>query len=181
MYSLPYLGEKSLNYEIFESCLKRSNQLNFFSNNGPAKRDLESKLSEILEIDKSKSIICTSSGTTALHAIILFLKRRNDAFKFCTSSFTFPSCTVGIADASLVDLDIENFSPLIDDENKEKYDGFLLTNLFGSCPHDFFKWIDFCQENKKVLIFDNASSPLTKVNAISVVGVFSFGSLTQSI
>ena len=55
----------------------------------------------------------------------------------------------------------------------------MLTNLFGSCPHDFFKWIDFCQENKKVLIFDNASSPLSKVNDINICnyGDFSFGSL----
>lgn len=179
MYSLPYIPKKKLDYEAFQRCLQKSTDLNFFSNNGPAKRDLEFKLSEILEIDATKSIICTSSGTTALHAILLFLKRRKNSFKFCSSSYTFPSCSVGIANASLVDIDFRNLSPLLADEQKNSYDGFLLTNLFGSLPQDFFDWVEYCNKYKKILILDNASSPLTKIRGKNICnyGDFSFGSL----
>ena len=179
LYSLPYIPKKKLDYEAFKECLQKSTDLNFFSNNGPAKKYLEDKLSEILEIEATKSIICTSSGTTALHAILLFLKRRDNSFKFCSSSYTFPSCSVGIANASLVDIDYPNLSPLLADEQKNSYDGFLLTNLFGSWPEDFFDWIEYCNKYQKILILDNASSPLTKIRGKNICnyGDFSFGSL----
>jgi dTDP-4-amino-4,6-dideoxygalactose transaminase len=175
---IKYIQRKSINPKLFQEALKESHERNHFSNNGPAKVALEKKLDNLLDWNNDKAVLCTANGTLALHAIYLFLHRRNKNFKIVSPSFTFPSCAVGFADIDLLDIDDTYTMPLTD-ENINNYDIFVITNLFGTYPPNIKKWIEKCKQNNKILIFDNASSPMTQIDGINMCnfGDFSFGSL----
>ena len=45
-------------------------------------------------------------------------------------------------------------------EKINEYDGIVVTNCFGTCTN-INLYENFCKKNNKLLIFDNAASPLT--------------------
>jgi len=173
-----YIQRKKINYTIFKKTLEKSIDQNHFSNNGPAKTLLEEKLHTLLGLSDDKRILCTANGTLALHAIYLYLQERNPYIKIVSPSFTFPSSVVNSNNVDLIDIDDTYTMPLTD-ENIKNYDVFVITNLFGSYPSNIKDWIQKCKQNNKILIFDNASSPMTEINGINICnfGDFSFGSL----
>ena len=176
---LKYVQKKSINYKEFERILEDSSVSNQFTNRGPAKAMLEKELKGILNIDNNKSVLCVANGTLALHAIYLFLMRRNNNIKIVSPSFTFPSCDVMFDSIYIEDICKETYTLRLDKEIIKKYDVFVITNLFGTYPRNIGDWIRVCSENKKVLVFDNASSPMSTFggNNICNLGDFSFGSL----
>jgi len=171
-----YIEQKKIDYEKLDKILSESHSSNQFTNLGPAKRKLELKLEEMLEINQDKCVVCVSNGTLALHAIYLHLKEKK--IKWVSPSFTFPSCCVGNYDCDIVDID-KNYSISLSEKILEQYDGFVITNLFGTYPSNIQDWIYECRKKNKILVFDNASSPLTKIEGINFcnLGNFSFGSL----
>lgn len=173
-----FIQKKSIDFDLFKNMLAKSQQTNQFCNSGPAKFALEEELRSLLRLDEDKSVLCTANGTLALHAIYLFLKKRNKNIKFVSPSFTFPSCNVSLYDIELLDIDHTYTMPLTD-QNMIKYDAFVITNLFGTYPSNITKWIEKSKKYNKILIFDNASSPMTEINGINMCnfGDFSFGSL----
>lgn len=176
---IKYIENKKIDYKLLENILSKSHKDSHFTNNGPAKKQLEKKLEQLLEIDKNKKIICTANGTLALHAIFLFLLNKNKNLKFVSPSFTFPSCLVGGFKTDLIDIDLKTFTIPLTDNIMKNYDVFVITNLFGTFPKNIETWISKSKSNQKTLIFDNASSPMTKIKGknINNYGDFSFGSL----
>jgi len=172
---LRYIPKKTPNFNNIEKILSKSTSLNQFSNNGPAVSELELLLHKLLKIDSSKRVLCTSNGTHAVHALMYFYNRK----KWAIPSFNFPSAAISnsfdvdILDINLNDGGIESRGNLLD-----KYDGFILTNLFGTYV-DIAFWESFCTKNNKILIFDNASCPLSVINKKNICnfGNASFGSL----
>ena len=75
----PYVIEKSLNIEKFEKYISNAQNTNQWSNNGWAVKELESRARDLLNIDDSKAVVATCSGTTALHAMLWESKDRMDA------------------------------------------------------------------------------------------------------
>ena len=158
-------------YEILSDA-RNSNQ---YTNNGPTKRSLERELESVLKIPSEKRVVCLSNGTHALHSLMYAY----GAKKWATSAFTFPSSLVsGAFDVDILDIDIETGSIEKAPDKLKNYDGIILTNLFGSYV-DVEWWESFCSDSGKILIFDNASSPLSTCGdkSICVFGSASFGSL----
>lgn len=162
---VPYLKNKKIDFKEIESILSESISINQFTNNGPIKQKLEKRLEELLSIDKNKRIICVSSGTAALHVILLYLEYINEEpLKFYTPAYNFPSVLTNTANIHLENdrsIDVEN-------------DGYIIPNLFGTnCLKDI---------KERIVIYDNASSPLTRINGKNICnyGDYSFGSLHQT-
>lgn len=177
---IKYIEHKKIDYEKVKLFLEKSEQSNMLTNRGPAKFELEKKLSEVLGISKNKRVVCVANGTLALHSIYFYLlKKYKNKVKFVTPSFTFPSSVVGLFKTNVLDINLETYTIPLTKENINKYDVFILTNLFGTYPSNLLEWQDICKKNNKILILDNASSPLTEIENINInnFGDFSFGSL----
>lgn len=177
---IKYIQKKHINFSEVQNILTDSINLNHFTNRGPAKYLLENKLQDLLSIDSSKRLICVTNGTLALHALMLFYEKKHKrVIKWATPSFTFPSPVVGRFNASIVDIESDTYTIALNDKNLNKFDGFIITNLFGTYPSNIEDWIVECKKREKILIFDNASSPLSTFNNVNIcnLGNSSFGSL----
>jgi dTDP-4-amino-4,6-dideoxygalactose transaminase len=174
-----YVKNKKPNYENIQKILSLSEEKNHFTNNGPAKLKLEKFLHSFLKIDTNKKVLCVANGTLALHAINFYFKIKYGKIKWLTPAYTFPSSVIGGMETKILDINLNDYSFSKEEVQKEKdYDGLIITNLFGTYP-DIEYWESFCKQNNKILILDNASSPLSfyKDKNISNYGDFSFGSL----
>lgn len=174
--SIKYIAKKEVDYEEIRKLLDVSIEKNQVSNNGPIKRQLEKKLEQLLELDEDRCVICTSSGTSALHTVMYYCEKEKH-YSWVSPEYTFPSVAIG--KAFNVELSKVNARGGLDiDPHLLKYDGIVITNLFGSC-FDLGAWQEFCKISNKVLIFDNASSPLSRFNQKNMCnfGDYCIGSL----
>jgi len=172
-----FLQNKSLDYDLLKQVLSESHKNNQFTNGGPAKRTLERLLHELLEIEDSKEVLCVGNGTLALHAIKLFLKKKQGDLRWASPSFTFPSCVVGGFSTNLCDIELETMTlPL---SSLEDNDGIIITSLFGTYPPNLQAFVEKCKQQNKKLILDVASSPMTKIKGKNICNFadYSFGSL----
>lgn len=167
-----YIQKKKVNYNAVEKYLNISKNANHYTNNGPVKRLLEEKLSEMIGLPQGKKVLCASNGTTALHAFMFYCDQISgwSSQKWASPAFTFPSCAVNKSNTDIYDIDSKTFT--IDEYYANRYDGVIITNLFGTV-------IPF-NKQCKFLVYDNASSFMSKnangVN-ISLMGDVSFSSL----
>ncbi len=175
-----YIEKKKIDHNLVDEYLSISEQVNIFTNNGPVKELLESKLHTLLGLDDTKKVICVNNGTSALHTIMLYYDRLfNKKMRWLSPSFTFPSVVVNNSNTILEDIDPRTGTlPKKHKTSLDDYDGIILTNLFGSVV-DIPYWVDFCEKNNKRLIFDNASSPLSTYGGYNICsyGDMCFGSL----
>ena len=155
-----FVSKKSIDYDKLKKYLDPAHDTNQFSNGGWAVSELERRARGMLQIDNSKAVIATSSGSSALHAIIFAIHRYNEAsLRIVTQDFNFPAASQGPATGPiLVDFDNElNFK--LDDELAFNYGSiYIVTNCFGHLQ-DLNKILTFGQKHKKTIIFDNAASP----------------------
>ena len=175
---IKFIGKKNISQSRIRELLSISELTNDYTNNGPVKKLLEEKLEEVLDL-KDKRVLCFSSGTAALHGLMFLCNRKYNTHKWVTPAFTFPSAVVGnIFDVDILDIKNETATLPMDADLLAPYDGIIITNLFGSYV-DLGAWEKFCHKHNKILIFDNASSPLSNCNGINICnfGDYSFGSL----
>jgi dTDP-4-amino-4,6-dideoxygalactose transaminase len=155
-------------------------ETNVFANGGYCTKTLEERAREMLKISDNKAVIATSSGTSALHAILFAMMRHNNAnMRVCTQDFTFPSSSQGPATGPIItDID-QNCNMNIYDEYAHNYGQiYIVTNCFGHIQ-DLDSILLYGQEHKKIIIFDNAATPYTFLNGINTcnLGQASFVSL----
>ena len=166
-----YVQTKPLDFATIENAFQESIKTNTFTNNGPLKRRLERLLHAYFGLDKTKTVVCTSSGTSALYIACMLLEQvHGERIKWVTPAFNFPAAVVNRLNTEIVDIDPETYT--IPDNIQA--DGYIIPTLFGTTP-DLELW-----ENKDGhLILDNASSPLTtyKGKNINAYGDISIGSL----
>ena len=93
---IPFILRKKLSQDNFHSYLLKAQETNHFTNYGWAVQELERRAREILKIDDSKAIIATSSGTTALHAMLWAIQRQDGQQRIGTQDFTFASNSIAI-------------------------------------------------------------------------------------
>jgi dTDP-4-amino-4,6-dideoxygalactose transaminase len=163
-----YILNKKLHTDSFVDYLKIAQETNQFSNGGWAVSELETRARKLLKISDDKAIIATSSGTSALHAILYAMMRRNNNnMRVCTQDFTFPSNSQGPATGPIItDID-PNCNMNVLDEYAHNYGQiFIVTNCFGHAQ-DIDSILMYAQENKKIIIFDNAATPYTFINGIN--------------
>jgi dTDP-4-amino-4,6-dideoxygalactose transaminase len=176
---IKYLGKKNIINSEINDILSISHKSNHFANNGPVKNILERKIEEVLSISSDKRVVCLNNGTSSLHAIMFLCKQKYNVKKWAIPSFNFPSALVGGAfDVDALDVSKESYTIDMNKKSLDKYDGIILTNLFGTYSN-LYEWEKFCKDNKKILIFDNASSPLSVVGNKNICsfGDYSFSSL----
>lgn len=175
-----YIQRKQIDEQEVKNLLQSSFSLNHFTNNGPVKNLLEKLLHTKLGLSQEKSVVCLSNGTAACHALMLMYEQMHGKkLKWVVPSFTFPTPVVGrFSNVKVVDIDPETYTVSLGSEEVLKADGVIITNLFGTC-NQIQEWTDFCKINNKILIFDNASSPMSsyKSKNICEFGDSSFGSL----
>jgi dTDP-4-amino-4,6-dideoxygalactose transaminase len=174
-----YIQKKKIRESRISELLKKSVELNQFTNDGPVKKDLEKLLHIKLNLPTNKAVVCLSNGTAACHTLMyLFERKNNKKLKWITPAFTFPAPVVGGFSAKITDIDNQTYTISSSDPKVKKADGVIITNLFGTC-NAIEEWEDYCKKENKILIFDNASSPMTSLNGknICAYGNASFGSL----
>lgn len=176
---ISFLPQKQVDYARISGLLAVSHRANHYTNDGPVKRMLESFLHSFLSLGNDKRVLCCTNGTAALHSIMLLVSSKCGVRNWVTPAFTFPSCVVGHdLDIDVLDISDTTYTLPLDKNVLSKYGGVVITNLFGSYV-DIPKWVRYCKDNNKVLIFDNAASPLSSYNGKNICsfGSYSFGSL----
>jgi len=159
---LRWMPKKRFDMANFEQYLRPSITKGHLTNDGPLQRVLMEKLRLLCHVSK-RHILLTANGTSALHALVTAWEMKiGKRLIFATQSFTFPSSIQGpFSNAVVLDMDPVFGGPSIKqlDEVADKIDGVVVTNLFGLQAH-VLKYETWCQENKKVLLFDNAATPI---------------------
>jgi len=174
-----FVGKKKINQQRIADLLSLSEQTNTYTNNGPVKSLLEKYLETLLKLPSDKKVFCFNNGTSALHALMFLVEQERGPMKWVTPSFTFPSSTVGgMFNVDILDIDPNTYTLPLNEELLREYDAIILTNLFGSYV-DIGEWERFCVRTNKVLILDNASSPLSTYEGDNICarGHYAFGSL----
>jgi dTDP-4-amino-4,6-dideoxygalactose transaminase len=160
-----WLNRKTPDFNRVQSLLDESVRKNHYTNSGPLSKKLEEFLREKLEIDDSKIVRATASGTAALHALVEGMRiHAGKNLKFATHAWTFPSAVIGpLAGTQVVDLDGNIDIDLAGIPND--VDGIIVTHPFGYLM-DVDRLQKWAKKNDKILIFDNAASPLSykKIN-----------------
>jgi len=174
---IPFLNRKNVNFLNVEKLLSLSYEKNHFTNNGPLKLKLESTIHKLLNLRNNKKVVVVNNGTSAIQMAMLYYNKLNPKLKWALPSFTFPSAiTPKISNINIVPVSDRNGMP--DISVLEKHDAVVLTNLFGTYV-DIEFWSNYAKKNEKILIFDNASSPLTNIDGKNICeyGDISIGSL----
>lgn len=172
-----YISKPAIDFDRLKEYIQISERANQFSNEGPLKFLLEEKLTDLLRIESGKKLLVCNNGTTALHAIQLFITMQKSEVKWISPDFNFPSIRCLNSPSDICDIDLETCGIPLDTDISE-YTGVVITNLFGTCqPLD--EWTQRCKKENKYLIVDNASSPLSVYEGKTLPnwGDFSFGSL----
>ena len=153
-----WLNHKQIDHDRIRGILSESEEANHFTNFGPVSRKLEERLHKLLQIDINKSVVVTSSGTAALHALVsTFNKIKGYELMFDVPAFTFPSAAQGSSSyCSIIDVN-DTMGPDIYDVRN---DGFIMTNVFGNVIK-LEHYENFAKKNNKILIYDNAATPFT--------------------
>ncbi len=168
-----YTQTKDVDPKRVAELLALSREQHQYTNNGPVKILLEEHLQQRLELH-GKCVVCFSSGTSALHALMFHC---GDDVSWVIPAYTFPSPVVGIGAKVLIE-DIAPPTFTLSPENPPECGGVILTNLFGAYV-DMDFWVKFCKQKGLALIFDNAGSPLSKCRNTNICNfdAYSFGSL----
>ena len=177
---IPFILKKQLDSDRFNEYLYTANTTNQFTNYGYAVQHLEDRARGMLKIDDSKAVIATSSGTTALYAIIYGMMRKDQhKYRVSTQAFTFPSNAIGAAEGAII-ADMDNRCNIhLDNEYIVKNSDLVIaTNIFGHLQ-DISKIISKTEHINKKLIFDNAATPYSFWNGTNTcnLGTASYISL----
>ena len=109
----------------------------------------------MLKIDDDKAIIATSSGTTALHAMLCAIQRQEGQQRIGTQDFTFASNSIGPAQGPIVTDMRSDFNLDLDDDYIQMSKIIIITNIFGHLQDfNYISNYDF-----PFTIFDNAATP----------------------
>ena len=156
-----WLNRKTPDFNRVQALLDESSMKNHYTNRGPLSRKLEDFLREELRIHDTKCVRSTANGTAALHALIEGIRIYHGIdFKAATHSWTFPSAAIGpLKGTQIVDVTLD-FDINLSEVDVEEVGIVIITNPFGYlmdiAAHE--KW---AKENGKIIIYDNAASPMS--------------------
>lgn len=119
----------------------------------------------MLEIEESKAIIATNSGTSALHALLwAIFREKGKNLRVGTQDFTFASNSLGPAQGPIVcDMTPEMQIDLNDQYIVNNAEVVIVTNCFGHLQN-MDEILEKTEEQGKILILDNATVPYTFFN-----------------
>lgn len=153
-----FVENKNIDWDLIKNLLKQSEDKNQWTNFGPVSRQLESKVKDLLSIDKSFGVVACSSGTSALFSLVQthnYLSKRE--LRWVVSAFTFHCQKQGpLSNAIIVDCDKNGILNINVLKNLE-FDAVIVTVPFGITT-GVREIYDFCVSKNKVIILDMASS-----------------------
>ena len=156
-----WISKKDVSIEIVEKLLEEPLKTGQFTNGGVNVKLLEEFIKTNLKIDDNKSVIVVTNGSLALHVLTYGIEfYENRKLNWATQAFTFPpSAQSNLSKAKIIDID--NNGGLDIAKVDSSINGIIVTNIFGNIV-DIYKYEDFCRENNKFLIFDNAATGYTE-------------------
>ncbi len=156
-----WCATKPLSMDNISNILKASIVSNHFTNNGPVVKELEGFIETKFQLQKK--VHMAVSGTGALHALIAGINIfHHRTLRYATQAFSFASAILGpLKNSIIIDNDAKFLGPSLKmlEERKNDFDGIIVTNVFG-CICDIRKYRQWCDENSKILLFDNAATPM---------------------
>lgn len=163
---ISWVNKKQINIEEINNKVNYCIEIKHLTNGGINVLNLQNRIKNIFKIDENKEVLMVCNGAMGINALIGGLNIYfNKKLRWAVQAFTFPCSKQGLLiDSLIIDVD-ENMGPNIKDlENKKnEYDAILITNCFG-CSVNINLYDDFCKNNNKILLFDNAASPKTTYN-----------------
>lgn len=173
---IKFLNKMPIDYDRLEKILSKSESIGQMTNDGPVKRMLDNKLHSLLNLSVNKKVLSLANGTMALHLIIRFLDiKYNKKLRWASTDFTFPCIMQAEREIVIFDINIDDGYPI--NIEWDSFDAIVITNLFGTYV-DMNKIISECKSRDKIIIFDNASSPLSTTSDKNICDIeMSFGSL----
>ena len=151
----PFSSQRILDY------LTPSLEKGHITNDGPLQPVVTAKVKAF--VGSSREVLMACNGTGALHALVAGISLRSGKpLRWVTQAFTFPSSIQGpLSNALVADLDPTMKGPSLDflEMNLDKFDGVIVTNIFGH-QADIVGYEQWCKEKNKFLVFDNAASPI---------------------
>lgn len=173
---IKFINKIPTNFDRVQDLIRNSEKIGQMTNDGPVKTLLDKKLHLILQLSANKRVLSLSNGTLALHLIIRYLDvKHGRKLRWATTDFTFPCIMQAERPICVFDIDKSDGSPIGIDW--DKFDAIVITNLFGTYV-DIKKFQSECKSRNKILIFDNASSPLSTLHGLNICDFeMSFGSL----
>jgi dTDP-4-amino-4,6-dideoxygalactose transaminase len=163
MKKISWVGKKNINNNIINEKINKCIETKHFTNGGYNVCELQENIKKIFYLDENKEVLMVCNGAAGLNALIGGMNIYfNKKLRWLVQSFTFPCCQQGIlSDSIVIDID-DNMG--IDykylEKNKDNYDGIVITNCFG-CSTNIELYETFSKENNKILLFDNAASPMS--------------------
>ena len=162
-YNVKWINNKSIDFVSISTKINECLKTNILTNNGVNVIQLQKTIKQIFKIDENKEILMVCNGAMGINALINGINMSvNKELRWAVQSFTFPcSCQGSLINSLILDID-ENMGPSIK-ELKSKvdlYDGILITNCFG-CSSNIELYEEFCKNNNKILLFDNAAASMT--------------------
>lgn len=162
-----FVEDKKPNFSRIKKLLELCHSSNQWANRGPLYDLLKRKYSEYVEITDKQTFTPCANGGIALEAIARVISiRRNKKLRWIGSAFSFQNLGRGyFSDIELIDCDKEGLLNLdtLKQTPKDVFDGIVLVNSFGM-HNDFSNYIDFAEDNKKMLIIDNAAGLSSKIS-----------------
>lgn len=154
-FQKPFSSQRLLQY------LQQSLEKGHLTNDGPLQAVVTAKLKSLVRTNRDVLMAC--SGTAALHALVTgHALMVGKPLRWATQAFTFPSSIQGpLAQAKVCDIDPTLNGPCMRflEEAKDDFDGIIVTNVFGM-QVEIVEYERWCIRCGKLLIFDNAASPL---------------------
>jgi len=152
-----FVVKKQLDTVKFMQYLDNAQKTNQFSNYGYAVQTLEQRARELLLISDEKAIIATSSGASALQAILYSIQRKYGILPIASQDFTFPCNFQGLAEHAIpIDLTLDYQINLT---QCTLHDAILIvTNCFGNLQ-DIDSILQHAVKYNQKVIFDNAATP----------------------
>ena len=153
--------KKAFSISRFHQYIRKSVEMGHLTNDGPLQKIAQERLRFLIQT-KYHVLLC-ANGTAALHALVSgHALKRGKQLRWVTQAFTFPSSIQGpLADSLVCDIDLEMRGPSLEylNSHQEEFDGIIVTNVFGF-QADILGYEQWCKVNGKLLVFDNAASPI---------------------
>jgi dTDP-4-amino-4,6-dideoxygalactose transaminase len=168
MIKTPWINSKTWDLNQISSELQQSFNLNQLTNYGPVVRKLENYFAQELEISSDKSVIVVVNAAIGLSVLVSGINMFHGQYlNYTTQAYTFPCAAQGpLQESQIVDIDKDLSLDL--NQVDDNVDGIIVTNLFGTVC-DIDKYVKWCEEHNKILLFDNATVPFTKYKNINAV------------
>ncbi len=157
--------DKPFTLQRFQQYLHPSLERGHLTNDGPLQAVLQSKVKTLVR--SNRQVLLCSNGTAALHSLVAGHDLKHGKhIRWVTQAFTFPSSIQGpLMDSLVCDIDPKLMGPCMNflNNHKEDFGGVIVTNVFGLQAH-VLAYEQWCIDNKKLLIFDNAATPIGTVD-----------------